>query len=130
MQVDGARELRRQLKQVQDGVADLKAAHAAAAMTVEQRAAQLAPRRSGRMAATLRSSGQVSGGIVRVGYARLPYAGPIHFGWPTRPNPGKGWRGGPIYPNPFMYEALDDRRSEVIEMYEDRVNGLIRKHNL
>lgn len=130
IEVDGARELRRQLKKVEGGIADLKAQHAAAAKTVEERAYVLAPRRTGHLANTLRSSGQVSGGIVRAGYASVPYAGPIHFGWPFRPNPAKGWMGGPIPPNPWMYDALDERRDEVIAMFEERVAGLINKYDL
>jgi len=118
--VDGARELRKALKAVDGGLADLKSVHGAAAQIVEQRAGQLVPRRSGRLAGSLRSSGQAAGGIVRAGRATVPYAGVIHFGWPARN----------ISPSPFLYNALDDRSRQVVDVYEKRVGELIRKNGL
>lgn len=120
IKVDGAREIRRALRSVDGGVEDLKATHAEAAQIVERRAAQLVPRRSGLLSSTVRSTGQASGGVVRAGLSRVPYAGPIHFGWP----------GHNISPQPFLYDALDDRRQQVIDAYESRVNQLIKKHGL
>lgn len=120
IQVDGAKELRRALKAVDGGIADLKAAHAESAEVVERRAEQLVPRVSGLLESTIRSAGQAAGGVVRAGRASVPYAGPIHFGWAARN----------IEPQPFLYDALDDRRREVVEVYEDRVGKLIRKHGL
>lgn len=128
--VDGARELRRQLKAVQSGIDGMKEVHRETAELVGDRAADLVPVRTGRLQATIRASGQAAGAVVRAGFASVPYAGPIHFGWPTRPNSDKGWRGGPIVPQPFLYDALDDRHDEVIRMYEQRVDDLIRKHDL
>lgn len=120
LRVEGARELRRALKQVEGGVADLKEIHAAAATLVKEQALYLVPRRSGLLASTVRSSGQVSAGVVRSGRAGVPYAGPIHFGWPARN----------IAPQPFLYDALDERRDEVFEMYEQRVGELVRRSGL
>lgn len=120
IKVDGARELRKALKAVDGGIADLKSVHADAAQIVEQRATQLVPRRSGLLAGSLRSSGQAAGGVVRAGRAAVPYAGVIHFGWP----------GHNISPQPFLYDALDDRTRQVIDVYEKRVNDLIDKHGL
>lgn len=120
IRVEGAKELRKALRDVSDGVSDLKQVHADAADIVAQRAAQLVPRRSGRLASSVRSTGQASQGVVRAGFARVPYAGVIHFGWPRRN----------ISPQPFLYDALDDRTSEVIAAYEQRVNELIAKNGL
>jgi hypothetical protein len=50
----------------------------------------------------------------------VPYAGPIHFGWPARQ----------IKPNPFIYEVLDDRRQEVYAIYAQRISELIYKYDL
>lgn len=118
--VNGADELRKALRQFDDGSADLKAAHAESAKVVEQRAVQLVPRRSGALAGSTRSTGQARQGVVRSGRASVPYAGPIHFGWPERN----------IAPQPFLYDALDDRRGEVIDVYEKRVGELIKKYDL
>jgi hypothetical protein len=118
--VEGARELRKALRSVDGGTADLKAVHAEAAQIVERRAAQIVPKRSGDLGGTVRSSGTTTAGVVRAGFARVPYAGPIHFGWARRN----------ISPQPFLYDALDKRRAEVIEAYETQVAGLIKKHGL
>lgn len=120
IQIDGAGKLRRQLKQAQDGISNLKAAHRELGELVGEQAARLVPVRSGLLKSTIRASGQASGAIVRAGYARVPYAGAIHFGWPARR----------IAPTPFLYAALDLRRDEVIAMYEDRVKDLIKRHDL
>jgi hypothetical protein len=54
---------------------------------------------------------------VKAGGRLVPYAGPIHFGWP-RHN---------IAPNPFIYDALDDRKAEVIDKYEAHIEALVEK---
>ena len=118
IEVDGARELRKRLKAIEGGIADLKSAHAAAANIVEKRAVQIVPRRSGTLSGSLRSSGQASGAVVRAGRVSVPYAGPIHFGWPLRN----------IKPQPFLYNALDDRRSQVTDAYESAVDKIIKSN--
>lgn len=120
IRVEGARELRRALKNIDGGTTDLKTVHADAAALVEQRAAQIVPRRSGHLEASIRSSGQARQGIVRAGKASVPYAGVIHFGWPAHN----------IAPQPFLYDALDQRATEVVDLYEKRVDKLIRDNGL
>ena len=120
IEVDGAREVRAALRKIEGGLADLKQVHADAAQIVERRAEQIVPRRSGALAGSVRSSGQARQGVVRAGRASVPSAAPIHFGWRARN----------IQPQPFLYDALDDRRNEVIDRYETEVNGLIRRHGL
>lgn len=118
--VEGARELRRQLKAFQSGIDGLKEVHRDTGELVGREAARLVPVRTGLLRSTIRASGQAAGAVVRAGFARVPYAAPIHFGWPDRR----------IAPQPFLYDALDNRRAEVIDMYEERVEGLIRKYDL
>ena len=55
-----------------------------------------------------------------VGKGGVEYAGPIHFGWPARF----------IKPQPFFYDAIDKRRGEIQERYDDLVKKLIKKHDL
>ena len=43
-----------------------------------------APTRTGRLAGSVRGAGTVSAAIVRVGRKTVPYAMPIHWGWPSR----------------------------------------------
>lgn len=118
--VEGGRDLRAALRKVADGTTDLKSAHADAANIVAVAARSIAPRRSGRLAASVRSSGQARQGVIRAGKAAVPYAGVIHFGWP----------GHNIRPQPFLYDALDRRASEVIDRYEAAVDQIIHRHGL
>lgn len=120
LKVEGAKDLQRALRKVEEGTSDLKAIHAAAAGIVETAAKPLARRKSGAMADSIRSTGQARQGVVRAGFARVPYAGVQHFGWAARN----------ITPNPFLYDALDDRRGEVLEQYSDQVQSLLKKNNL
>jgi hypothetical protein len=116
----GLRELRSALRDVEGGVDSLKEAHKEAAQIVAVSAAARAPRRTGRLAASLRGTGQQRKGVIRAGSAAVPYAGPIHFGWPRRN----------IRPQPFIYDALDDRQAAVVAAYERNISELIRKAGL
>ena len=118
LELVGYRELRRDLRKLGDeAIAGLKEVNKEAADIVATAARPMVPVRSGRLKGTLRTTGTTRGGIVRMGRKAVPYAGPIHFGWPSRPNPAKGWRGGPIEPNPFLYDAMDRRVPEVMAAY-------------
>lgn len=108
VEVEGLRELRKALKLAGDDLADIKAANREAGDLVASEARGRVPRRTGALLATIRAAGQVRGAVVRTGAARTPYAGPIHFGWRDRN----------ISPNPFLYDALDARRDDVVEAYD------------
>ncbi|GIG69741.1 HK97 gp10 family phage protein [Phytomonospora endophytica] len=82
--VDGAAQLRRTLRKAGADAADLKDANAAAAAIVARAGAAAAPRRTGRLAASVRGNRAVGAAVVRAGGARVPYAAPIHWGWPRR----------------------------------------------
>ena len=109
VEAEGMRELRKKLRRMDNGMDNLKGLHLDLAEIVADRAEALAPVRTGRLKQTIRAAGTQTAGRVRAGYKRIPYAGPVHFGWATRPNAAKGWRGGPIHPNPFLYDARDER---------------------
>ncbi len=78
------------------------------------------PVRSGALAAAIRNASTKKSAKVRAGSAAVPYAGPIHFGWPSRS----------IKPNTFLYEAIDARRAEVANRYAELVSDLIVKYDL
>lgn len=120
IRVEGADELRKALRKLERDTANLKDAHKAAATVVSTAAKTAAPRRSGRLAGSIRAAGQARQGVVRAGFARIPYAGVIHF----------GWAGHNIEPQPFLYDALDDRAAEVVETYETQVNKMLRDNDL
>lgn len=122
----GTDEVRRKIRRMQDAVSktsatsELKTMHAEAAKLVQGDAARIVPVRSGTLRNTLRSTGTVKSGVVRAGFAKVPYAGPIHFGWPARN----------IRPNPFLYKAADARADDVVNLFDERVAALIRKFDL
>lgn len=125
IQITGAREFRAALRQMDDRLDDLKDVYREIGEVVAAEARQLVPSRSGRLGASIRAARRASGARVIAGRASVPYAGPIHFGWPSRPNQSRGWRGGPIRPQPFLYDALDRRAGEGVDRFERFVADVV-----
>jgi hypothetical protein len=120
--IDGGRKLRKAFKDAGDDMSDLKDLHRRLADDVAGTAKTKVPVRSSRLKDSIRGSGTKTAARVRAGNNRktasgVPYAAPIHFGW--------GRRG--IRPQPFLYEALDSRRQEVVDAYNTEVRTIIRK---
>lgn len=126
VRIEGHREVRRRIRQITDDLdqkaakGELKRINQEAAELVAMRAEMLVPVRSGRLRDTIRAAGTQKSGRVRAGFKRVPYAGPIHFGWASRG----------IVPQPFLYQALDQRRLEVFLHYDQQLESLIKKHGL
>ena len=118
IRVEGLNKLTRQLKTLEGDVSSaVKELNAELAEDVAQTARQKVPRRSGALAGSIRSSGQARTGVVRAGSRGVPYAGPIHFGWAKRN----------IRPQPFLYNALDDRRDDIIRRWSQELDKLVSK---
>jgi hypothetical protein len=107
---EGIRDLQRDLRAIDRKLPREidEALTKAVADVVLPRARQLAPRRSGRLAASLRAGPDAS---VR---SDLPYAGPIHWGWPAR-----GIRAGL-----FAQRAFEERLDEAVDRLGDAVEDL------
>ena len=120
IKIQGAKELRRELRKMGDDMQDLKELNLDVATIVSERAKDIVPRRTGNLADTIRPSGTKTAGRVRAGFKRVPYAGVIHFGFPARR----------IQPQPFLYDALDQRRGEVFDAYFKGVKKIQRKAGL
>ena len=116
----GVKELRRELRRMGDDLEDLKALNLTVATMVAERAKDIVPRRTGNLADTIRPAGTKTAGRVRAGFKRVPYAGVIHFGFPARR----------IQPQPFLYDALDQRRGEVFDAYFKGIKKIQRKAGL
>ncbi|MCQ4120405.1 HK97 gp10 family phage protein [Rhodococcus tibetensis] len=80
----GADQLRRTLRAAGRGMDELKAINRGAADTVAGASRARVPRVSGRLDQSIRAAGTARAGIVRAGKKSVPYAGPIHWGWPAR----------------------------------------------
>ena len=121
LEIEGLRDVQKAMKNFSDDSRnDMKETHRRAGQIVVDGAARLVPVRSGALLASLKSAPTQRQGRVRVGSAAVPYAGPIHFGWPARH----------IQPNPFIYEVLDGRRQEVYALYAERISQLVVKYEL
>jgi HK97 gp10 family phage protein len=121
IQIDGLKETQKALREMSDDLKyKMKETHREAAEVVVEGSKRYVPFRTGKLAASIRAAATMTSGKVRVGSASVPYAGPIHFGWPARS----------IKPQPFIYDAMDVRRQEVLEIYSARITGLIDEYNL
>jgi hypothetical protein len=117
VQVTGAVEFRAAMKRMGADLSDLTKIHREAAKPVLETSRSIVPRVSGTLAGSLRISATKASAKVLSGSAAVPYAGPIHFGWPARN----------IRPQPFLYDALDQRADEVVEKYEAHIEALVEK---
>lgn len=115
VQVEGLAALRAQLRAMTGDLSDLKAANAQVAQLVATRAAQLAPKRTGRLAASVRGNKAVGRAQVRGGGARVPYAGPIHWGWPARS----------ITANTFVSDAAEQLEPIWLALYSTDIQRVI-----
>tara|TARA_R110000822_G_scaffold123979_1_gene258491 strand:+ start:5489 stop:5890 length:402 start_codon:yes stop_codon:yes gene_type:complete len=75
---------------------------------------------TGRLASTLRAGKGKTKAVVRIGGAKAPYAGVIHYGYPARN----------IQPAPFVLEALVRKRQDVINRLDEGISDILRKNNL
>jgi HK97 gp10 family phage protein len=122
IKVEGLKDLQRQLRALDDKSmkAELRKVNKGAATIVADEARNLVPVRSGRLRASIGArAGQTSASVKAGTAARVPYAGPIHFGWGARN----------IRPQPFLYEALGKKWKEVYSAYDKNVSDLVKKFN-
>ncbi len=121
--IEGDNKLRRQLADIVDGLDDLREAGTGAAALIAERAERQVPIRSGTLKGDIRTFATKTNAGVRVGRKRLPYAGPVigGHGAPGATRPQGGW----VLPNPFIFDAADDRAEAVVDAYETFVDDLI-----
>lgn len=116
MRVRGGRELRRTLKAAGVDLKDLRAVNLDVARVVAPVARINAPVRTGRLAGSIRTGATQRGAFVRAGRkGTVPYAGPIHFGWPKRH----------IRARPFITEAAESTEPAWTQLYIHHMNVVI-----
>lgn len=115
VRVEGLGELVRALRQAEAGLDDLKGANQAVARIVLGQARSLAPHRSGALAASGRANRAARKANVVFGSARVPYAGPVHWGWPARHIPA----------HPFVTDAAGRTQSQWVAAYEAELQALL-----
>lgn len=115
VQVVGLSRLRSTMRAAGADLDALLDAHAEVAALVANAAATLAPRRTGRLSASVRGNRAAGRASVLSGGAAIPYAGPIHWGWPARH----------IKAQPFVTRAIDTTRSTWLPTYEHSVEQIV-----
>jgi hypothetical protein len=120
IEVDGLRELRRDLSRLENKglLNELRQAHKDASERAAKAAVSEAPERSGRLAKSIKPKPKNSEGRVKAGTGkRVPYAGPIHFGWRNRG----------IEPNQFIYRGISKVIKDIQKDYERDINRIAKK---
>jgi hypothetical protein len=112
VKVQGVDNLSRTLTAAAADLADLGETNTAAGRLLATRAAARAPRRTGRLAASVRATPDRTG--VQVG-SSLIYGPPIHWGWPARH----------VRRQPFLTDTLTDQAPAVLDLYATEVNRVL-----
>ncbi len=120
VRVEGLAKAVRSLKALGLEVDDLKDAFARIASEGADRVSKYVPRRSGRLAATVRGNRAQSKAVVTIGRASVPYAGPINYGWPSRG----------IKASNFIAKTDAEISPVALRLLEDGINKAIRDKGL
>lgn len=105
------------MKQANVDMALLKGLNKDAAGVVKGAALPLTPRRSGKLANSLRTGATQRAGIVRAGKKTVPYANPIHWGWKSRN----------IKAQPWIANAAKASESQWLDVYLEGINDILDK---
>jgi hypothetical protein len=117
IRVEGAAELDASARAASADLADMSRAQGQAGDYVAQVARGMAPVRSGALVGTIRAERATTEVRVTAGGPGVPYAGPIHWGWPARN----------ISAQPFLVNALDQAETSVVGIYADEVERTVAK---
>jgi hypothetical protein len=121
VEVEGGPQLRRAFRKLGDRADDLKPLHGDIADVVGDAADDRVPVMTGRLKRTRKDRATKTRAAVEYGGRAIPpYAGPIHFGWRARN----------IEPNPFLYDALDDRRGAVADKYAEGIGKMVQRFDI
>lgn len=115
VRIEGLSKLHRELRQFDTALPkELKEVSKAAAELVADTSRSNVPVRKGDLQRAIKAAATAKGAEVRV---KLIYAAPIHF----------GWRAHNIEPQPFVYDAVDERADEVYASFEQGLAELLER---
>lgn len=128
VKVVGLRQLRNDIRKAAgpEQTKMLRQIHVEIARKIVQPAARReAPVRTGRLRNSIRGLATQTSASIKAGTnARVPYAGPIHWGWDARG----------IKPNMFIIRAVEKNRRKILRAFDRRTKKLAKKvganHNL
>ena len=121
IRIKGLRELQRELRSLSGGrfrreLSKTNRDYVQRNLAPEVAAA--APHRTGTLAASVRGLGRATAARLAVGSeVRVPYAGPINFGWPARN----------IAPQEFIYSTIGRDTDDLLDRYEEALRDLLRR---
>lgn len=118
--VEGLSKTLRALERAGAAAADMRDGMHRIGNIVVARAVPRAPRKSGRMAGTIRAGRGKTKAVVRMGGGSVPYAGVVHYGWPDRN----------IAPQPVLIDALQSSRDQIFTALNDELDKLLRDADL
>lgn len=116
VRIDGLNAVVRSLLALGLEVDDLKEGFSEIARYGAIVAARHAPRRTGRLASDIRGNRARNKAVITAGRVRVPYAGPINYGWATRN----------IEPSLFMQKADRELQPRSLQILESSINARIR----
>lgn len=119
--VEGAARLRATMRQAGISMERMKSAHSAVAKIAENAIAGRAPRNSGKLASTVRSSGTTRAAVVRAGFKATPYPGANNWGWPDSAAGIKGSYGGAFW----MQAGARASESAWLQVYYQEVEKIL-----
>lgn len=118
VEVDGLRQLGRDLRRLGDDLGDLKDANASVSQLVAADASRRAPHgKSGKLGGSVRGNRAAGRATVLAGGARVPYAGPVHYGWPAHHITGQ----------PFVADAAQATEGEWLPLYQHEIDQAVAK---
>lgn len=119
--VTGAADVRRSLAQLGRDLVDTDDATRQAAEVIRREVSRRAPRRTGRLASTVKATSTRTAAVVT---ATAPYTNAIHWGVGARP----GQRGPHnITPHPFITEGLKTTEPQWMRAYIDHARDAARR---
>lgn len=116
-EVKGAKELKTSLKLAGDDLDDLKDAHQAVGNLIVTASRSKAPVVSGALAGSIRATRTVGGVGIKAGGAKVPYANPIHWGWPSRG----------IKANRFIWDTAKRMEADWVQLYFEELEKVVNK---
>lgn len=116
--VHGARDLRRTMRQAGVDMRSARDVNKRVGGLVADAARPAAPvGLTGKLARSVRAGATQKAAIVRAGRKTVPYAGPIHWGWPARN----------ITEQPWLTETAQATEPAWLAIYQQWVRGIINK---
>jgi len=120
VRVEGLNKVVRDLQKTGVEVADLKDVMSGIAAEGAKFAERFAPKRTGALARTVRGNKAKGKAVVMAGRARVPYAGPINYGWRARN----------IKPAHFLARADAQLADVAPRMLQEGLDRLIERNDL